>query len=470
MEKARNLIYDAIRVDDENQLKQLLQENEGLDLNEKNKNGQTFLEAALLPEMRTDFLSDDPKEKVIPILIQHGAKLEDFTTEGKIFTPKNLDLSSLHAKRINLSAVQFEKIKLDNAIIEESNLKMSRFSQCEMKNLQINGSWLNLSNFQEVKAEGIILKNVDATMARFLGCGFAKGKFEGVGFSHSTFEESNLKGVDFTNNITLTGVKFLRSDLSDSNFSKVEMPGAKFLHCHLDNAILDEANLSGSDCSKTIFNDASLKNANLSNAILNGATFINADLGGADLSVTFKSLTHAQKNNHFTNFCGADLRGAKLKGFDLINADLRHIQIYRKDLGGHDLFKLKTLAVKQHSEAFNDSERSLDSIYESVLRIQENDNSLLKIHNNWLPHSFFSSQEDPAVQEVFEAAKKSAVNAAATSTSLSDKDVYQLTELANIKTSFKGSENNSKNLEQIIKNTHKTLDVDSFHDLGNSLG
>lgn len=85
------------------------------------------------------------------------------------------------------------------------------------------------------------------------------------------------------------GVKFVKRDLSKSNFT---------------GANLEQANLKDAIARRTIFTDANLTKANLTGADLRGTDFLAADLRGADLRGAWL--------NKFTKLKHAKVAGAKI--------------------------------------------------------------------------------------------------------------------------------------------------------------
>lgn len=113
--------------------------------------------------------------------------------------------------------------------------------------------------------------------------------------SGKRFVASDLRGHDFSGQ-DLSGAVFSASDLRGANFSNVNLENAVFSGCDLRGANLRGANLKGAK-----FKGADLRTSTLSKACLVNAKIVGSDLGDANLS-------------------GAVLVGAKMVGNDMAGA------------------------------------------------------------------------------------------------------------------------------------------------------
>lgn len=162
--------------------------------------------------------------------------------------------------RGNLSYLNLESAKLDDA-------DLSRF---------------NLGH--------INLRNAHARNVNFKGTTLTRAMMAGAMLELSTFKKSNLYAVDFT-----------AANLRATNFENADCTDAQFIQANLSSSILLNTNMS----------HANLGSAKLINAILDDTQFVDANLRAANL-----------KNANFraVNFSGADLSHANLIGTNLAQA------------------------------------------------------------------------------------------------------------------------------------------------------
>lgn len=117
----------------------------------------------------------------------------------------------------------------------------------------------------------------------------------GVNWQRCYLDNRNFKNVDLAGAI-LRGAFFAQSNLSGSNFTKIDGRRSKFVSASLNNGIFDRARLVGAD-----FTNSDLMNSSFKEADLRRARFFRANLKGADFS-------KAILNN--TDFLKANLSGA----------------------------------------------------------------------------------------------------------------------------------------------------------------
>ncbi len=180
------------------------------------------------------------------------------------------------------------------------------------------------SNFKDVYKTK---KNKDFSNMDLTGYyGFNKVDLSGANFTNCTLEQADLSGADLSG-ADLTNAQFSEADLSGTNLSGTTLYGADlsyhdFRNVNLfkfkpSNAILLSTNFSGLNLSKVNFNKAALFQANFSKANLSGANLAQADLEEADLS---------EANLSNVKFFSASLKHANLSAANLSAADLSEVQ------------------------------------------------------------------------------------------------------------------------------------------------
>lgn len=129
--------------------------------------------------------------------------------------------------------------------------------------------------------------------------------------------QANLRGVD------LTSALLDMADLEGSDLGGANLRGADLSGANLRDTDLGGANLTGAKLLRANFQNADLSGSDLRSANLSGALLVGADLTGANLSRAILS--------------DASLSGANLSGALLTDADLRRADLSSADLSGANL-------------------------------------------------------------------------------------------------------------------------------------
>ncbi|MBW4550726.1 MAG: pentapeptide repeat-containing protein [Aphanocapsa sp. GSE-SYN-MK-11-07L] len=120
--------------------------------------------------------------------------------------------------------------------------------------------------------------------------------FSGIYLIHLEFGKKYPMGAD------LSGINFRGSNLSESDFRKVNLSEANLSGADLSNCLIENANLSGANLSGANLKNTQMTKSNLSGADLTSADFVHTNLTGSDL--TDANLTDA----HFTYAIGSNGR------------------------------------------------------------------------------------------------------------------------------------------------------------------
>lgn len=169
-----------------------------------------------------------------------------------------------------LEEVDLSNLCLSNRWIYKSNLPNSDLSETELTNSRIFYSNLSNSDLRRINLEEAKLVNVDLSRTVLTGANFKRVRFEGVNFSNADlrgvrnfkhaiiceadFTEADLSGLDLSRNVLLDEEfylpqylcrgKFLRTDLSNVNFTARYLASAVFLESDLSNSIMKDANFN----------------------------------------------------------------------------------------------------------------------------------------------------------------------------------------------------------------------------------
>jgi len=247
-----------------------------------------------------------------------GANLYGATLEGATLVGANLRGADL--TNVNLKGAYFEGAVLENANLGGADLKRAILEGVESRGITgrprslpdgwslvdgtlIKDEWGSSNPPDDMMADGANLTQSDCNKDNWQEYYNSEGRdMTDCDFSGVNLEGADLRGAILTGAI-LTGINLTNAKLTEANLKGADLSGA-----YLTGAYLGGANLKG----------AYLTNANLTGAILREVDLTNANLKGAYLG-------------------GADLRGAYLTGTNLTNANLKGVYLTEATLESADL-------------------------------------------------------------------------------------------------------------------------------------
>jgi uncharacterized protein YjbI with pentapeptide repeats len=265
-----------------------------------------------------------------------GAKFDQAILSGASFMGAKLNQASL--KYISAGKANFKSCDLSAA-----NLYASDLSECDLSAANLKGASLSHANFSDAKLIDANLSQCTADYVTFNACNMRSAKLNEVSFAGSSFQRSVMLGVDMTN------AKCPKADLCGANLAS-----AVLLNTQLDNSQADAAttmfrcNLTGANLSR-----ASWLGVNLESAILNQATLNDADLSGARLLAA--------------TMIRAVAKGANLSGSSLDQADLSAINLFQGSLANACLSGCRLDIANLYGVDFLDSNWEQASIKDSII-------------------------------------------------------------------------------------------------------
>lgn len=291
-------------------------------------------------ESAPHLLSDDLCESIYLRIPYSGKKdlqgiyLEGIELMGYDFTEAQLEGANLSEgvlNRANFCEANLKEADLHSAEIEQAtfsfaSLRGANFRNARLKDAQFENADLRYADFSGADLSGADFSHADLSCAVFSGATLFNANFSDVVIENNNFDRANMTGAILT-----------KQHLKDSSFVNTNFTGASLEHVEVSpatsmkNAIFDNCNLSYSDFRHVDLSFAKLENAIMSEMYLCGSNLNGANLRGAELSnsnLEKASLVDAQLKNtiadnsnmKFANFENADLRGASLKYTDLTNA------------------------------------------------------------------------------------------------------------------------------------------------------
>jgi len=287
-----------------------------------------------------------------------GANLYGATLEGATLVGANLRGADL--TNVNLKGAYFEGAVLENANLGGADLKRAILEGVESRGITgrprslpdgwslvdgtlIKDEWGSSNPPDDMMADGANLTQSDCNKDNWQEYYNSEGRdMTDCDFSGVNLEGADLRGAILTGAI-LTGINLTNAKLTEANLKGADLSGAYLTGAYLGGANLKGATLGGAYLGGAILREVDLEGADLSGAYLTGAYLGGANLKGAYLTnanltgaiLREVDLTNANLKGAYLG--GADLRGAYLTGTNLTNANLKGVYLTEATLESADL-------------------------------------------------------------------------------------------------------------------------------------
>lgn len=247
------------------------------------------------------------------ILITDALGVQFFSTtfENSNFDSEELNgdfqhLSFTYRSRLSakILAGQFQNIIFDNSFLHVTTLACSLknfraksnssftaniFKDRALENCFFENSSIDLNAAENIDFRSVVFSNLTYLSGGFKGCNFEGMQMSsttgGTIFQKCTFRNCQMKNMDMTNSSVSGGLSFLRTSISGSNFSNMQIKDFFVIdQCEAINLKAkyisgnDQANFSRSDFTGSDFFDADFVNGYFGGSILAKCNFTKADL------------------------------------------------------------------------------------------------------------------------------------------------------------------------------------------------
>ena len=219
------------------------------------------------------------------------AELSNANFSNAILT--SCDLSNMDLNEVNFSNANLSKSKFCNSNLRNANLQNADLSEADLSN----------ANLEDANLEDAILKDAIFKMTRVGGAVFKNA----AGLPEWTVQGITATGSYSKRKINMAirnGYKNLRyADLSDANFTKIDLSYADLREANLNNARLCKSDLRYADLSGAVLKNADLSYSDLQSAIIKGTDFSNANMAYANVS----NIIFSESNIQYADFKNANL-------------------------------------------------------------------------------------------------------------------------------------------------------------------
>jgi uncharacterized protein YjbI with pentapeptide repeats len=295
-----------------------------------------------------------------PASVLTGAYLEHAAWSG-------VELPRADLREADLSHADLRWANLDGADVSRASLRQTRLANASLNGLRAfaadlsgadlasargagtfwDGATLEAANLEDADLKGASFRGADCTAAMLAGANLAEAVFAEVELKGADFSGADLRGACLSKlrlrDTVFAGACFARADLSGSDLEGMELAGVDCRRANLEGALLTGAVLSDADLRGACLREAGLGEVNLERACLRGADLrgVSFHMGSTRSGLLFTPIASEGTRTGFytddadeqyfkapeeirkANLCGADLRGARVKGVDFYLVDLR---------------------------------------------------------------------------------------------------------------------------------------------------
>jgi len=207
----------------------------------------------------------------------------------------------------------------------------------DLHGLDLSGLKLAGLNFAAANLEGANLAGADLTSAVFRGANLNQANLAGATVEKANFTEASLTGSDLAKVVgewaVFHGARLLGANLADASLPKAIFQGATLAGAKLPRFKSPLGNLAGAQLPGTSLQEAHLQEADLTGADLSACDLSSANLAGASLNkaqLTGANLERVQAQNAF--FIEAKMNDARLTEGKFDGADFTRALLHRASL------------------------------------------------------------------------------------------------------------------------------------------
>ena len=298
---------------------------------------------------------------------------------------KSANLPRVDMSNNDLSKAQLQNANLDGANLKDADLEGADLTGASLRKADLTGADLRGTNLQDVNLSNAILNGANITNANLEGANLSNADLRNANLLNTSLKDARVENAVYNfntqpfswypseeKNYLICDREKDEKDLKDECKS-LQLNQADLQEVDLSNTYLQKAKLSHANLRNTKLINADLRDADLTYADIRGADFTSAVLKGVkidhaiyddrtklDKSIflnqakfykisSFNPLTRdlqpAQKDLKDAELIGADLRKADLRGVDLTGANLEGADLRGANLEGAKLDKTELKGV-----------------------------------------------------------------------------------------------------------------------------
>ena len=228
---------------------------------------------------------------------------------------------------------------LASAVLAEADLTVADLARANLANASLRGADLTAANLSGACCLGArlanaslvrtTLKGADLTRADFTGAHFEHTRLTDATLVHACFRDARMKQCDLEG-LRADHLDFTGADLSLSLLSNSTLPGVSFRKAKLRKTGLAEIEWEGADLRGADLRGATFHLGSCRSGLVGSAVPCEGSKTGFYTDEFDEQEFRAPEDIRKANLCGADLRGARIKGVDFYLVDLRGARYTRR--------------------------------------------------------------------------------------------------------------------------------------------
>jgi uncharacterized protein YjbI with pentapeptide repeats len=296
-------------------------------------------------------------------------------------TSKDANLADMNLRHANLAGAfamnaDFSRSTIEYATLNHSTLGNASLRDANLHRATLYKAELRGADLRRAKLSDAMLAGAELGKANLTQADLTHSNLSDARVSESAFSRANLTGGVNAHGITGESASFALALMEGAQLSRANLTKSDFFLANLRHAHLWRATLTGSSfiladltaCNLTDANltDTDLSQANLRDSVLEGAILVNAKLICAqlyDAAMTGADLTGADLTS--AQLRGANLRKARMTRTNLTDALLESVDLQGADLRGTDLSHTSGLTRSQILTALIDARTLLPASLET---------------------------------------------------------------------------------------------------------
>lgn len=219
-----------------------------------------------------------------------------------------------------------------------SRLSLNHFASGHKNAKNVSPGSKIVADLSGVDLSGITFENLDISGAKFKKCKLENTTFKNVSMANADFKKTKIKNSTFD-----------KCDIKEAKFQNASIEKCEFDECDMKLVNMEEARVKSSEfknldmsASKLSFIDASREGEDKPNS------FIRVNLEKASAyKGNFSDCSFFQGKHNAANFSYANFSNARVKKCDLSSTDFRRANFYRAELGGDGTTVNKTTNFKE---------------------------------------------------------------------------------------------------------------------------
>ena len=256
-----------------------------------------FIQSRIIPKITIPPRTRIQKQSIEELQLIAAQTGTDGATVWEIHG-ENYDLSNRRLVFSDLSGSNMQKIVLEKAYLQGTNMAGAQMQGARMRGAQMQGADMQQAQMQGADMRGAQMQDANMQSAQMQGADMQQAQMQGA-----DMWSAQMQGADMWS-AQMQGADMRSAQMQGADMTDAQMQGANMTEAQMQGANMQRAQMQGANMRR-----AQMQGANMRSAQMQGANMRRAQMQGADM-------TDAQMQ-------GASMRGAQMQGANMRKANLR---------------------------------------------------------------------------------------------------------------------------------------------------